>query len=591
MPKNNGFVYPLTVTSDGKSLMYIACDQVTGMQYDVVVCPVIQLTEMIRNVDNNSTLIKLKFHNGINETEFQMPYDKVTNKDLINTLMKNSFIVEDMYAPELCSYVTNLVRNFPTKNIQYLHSSLGYHHNNSLGAMAYFADKSYNATIQSTLANNTNGLFGPNGDIKIYDSMLKKEVLPNPKLQLAFVLGFVAPIVPLLSSKTSVDVIISNFSGLSSTGKTTSLSLMASVWGSGAVTNQGIIKTFFATNNSLLSNLTNNMGFPVLFDDYETGNENAYGLTSLLYQIAQGESKGRCDVDGGMRPTYSWKTFVALSGETSIFERTIKKQGLHGRVLEFNDFAWTKSKQNSENITSVTRTNYGFYGPQFVQKLATLPIETLESKYDSAYATVIGKITSSNGIEARMVSKIAYIYLTAQLVRELLDIKIDTNAVLDLLVSNEKESRITRDVYAEALDTIKELITKNLSGIQCVRHLEKGYTGRLIGKKEINRHTGATEISLLTTVVDEELERKGFNDRLKILKHLADQNYLERSNDRLFRMITIGYLSQKCYKFIFHDYVESTRQIVCSGQPAPECETHYDDEEAIDEIFDEDNNQ
>ena len=593
MPKNLGLVYPLSASPDGQYLQYTAVDELTGLQFTVNVCRVIELTEMIRNVDNNSTTLKLRFFNGINYTEFEMPYEKCTNRELISVLMRNSLVVEDMYAPELCAYVNELVRNFPAKKIKYLHSALGYQHTDTFGSMAYFADKSYNSTINSTLVNNSNGLFGPKGKIKVYDAMIQKEVLPNPNLQLAFVLGFVAPLVPLLSPKTSVDVIISNFSGLSSTGKTTSLSLMASVWGSGAITNQGIIKTFFATNNSLLSNLTKNMGFPVIFDDYETGNESAYGLTSLLYQIAQGESKSRCDVDGGLKPTYSWKTFVALSGESSIFDRTIRKQGLHGRVLEFNDFAWTSSKANSENITSVARTNYGFYGPIFVEKLATLSIETIESKYDDAYKVITSRISSSNGIEYRMASKMAYIYLAAQLVKELLGFNINLEAILDLLINNERESRIVRDVYSEALDCIKELITRNLSAIQCYGQTSKDFRGKLIGKKEINRHTGFTEISLLTTVVDEELQKKGFNDRLKILKHLAEDGYLERDKDRLFKKVMIGFLQQKCYKFVFKDFTlpEQTRQILFTGEEPPVCETHYDDEEAVDGIFSEDSYQ
>lgn len=590
MPKNFGLVYPLSISPDGKHLQYTTMDEITGLQFTVNVCQKIELTEMIRNVDDNSTTLKLRFHNGINYTEFEMPYCKCTNKDLIGILMKNSLIVDDMYAPELCSYVNDLVRSFPANKIKYLHSALGYQHTDTFGHMAYFADKAYNSTIKSTLVNNTNGLFGPSGNIKIYDEMIQKEVLPNPRLQLAFVLGFVAPLVPLLSSKTSVDVIISNFSGLSSTGKTTSLSLMASVWGSGAITNRGIIKTFFATNNSLLSNLTGNMGFPVIFDDYETGNESAFGLTSLLYQIAQGESKSRCEMDGSLKPTFSWKTFVALSGETSIFDRTIRKQGLHGRVLEFNDFAWTTSKANSERITSVARTNYGFYGPMFVERLATKSIEDIESKYDDAYSVITSRITSSTGIECRMASKMAYIYLAAQLVKELLELNINLKAILDLLINNERESRIVRDVYSEALDCIKELITKNLSAIQCNGQIGGEIKGKLIGKKDINKRTGYTEISLLTTIVDEELQRKGFNDRLKILKHLAEDGCLERDKDRLFKKVMIGFLQQKCYKFVFKDFslAKQTQQMLFVDEEPPVSETNYDDEEAVNDIFSKD---
>jgi uncharacterized protein (DUF927 family) len=486
-----------------------------------------------------------------------------------------------------------LIRNFPPDQIKYLHYNLGFHHNDKLGTMAFFADKAYNSSIESTLANNNNGLFGQKGSFKKYQEMIVNEVLPSTKLQLAFVLGFVAPLIPLLSSKTTVDAIISNFSGLSSTGKTTSLGLMASVWGSSAVTNRGIVKTFFATNNSLISNLSNNVGFPVIFDDYETGNETAFGLTALLFQMAQGESKGRCDIDGSQKQTYNWKTLVALSGESSIFERTVKKQGLHGRVIEFNDYAWTSSKQNADNINSTTRTNYGFYGPMFVQKLASLTTEDIEGRYDKAFNAIDNKIKNTSGVENRMASKMAYIYLAAQLVKELLEIDVKPDDILDLLINNEKETRITRDVYSEALDTIRELITRNLSGIQCCGQNPSELKGRLIGKKEVSSRTGTISVSLLTSVVDEELERKGFNDRKKILKYLADRGYLERDKDRLYRKIKIGFLQQKCYKFIFIDdeIKEPSHPIRVVNQPAEEMNVDYSNEESIDEIFKDNNNQ
>ena len=596
MPKkNSGLIYPLFPSQDGQSLQFNAFDDFTGKYYPVIVCPLISVDEINMNVDDDSTTIKLRYFNGFTDVRFDVPLTSVTTNDIINVLLSHSLIVEDIYAPELVQYIHEQVRNAPMNKRTFSHSSLGYHHQEKYGDMTFFADVAYNSNIKSTLLNNKKGLIGPHGSREAYDKMINEEVIPNINLQLAFVLGFASPLIPLISDKAAIDVVISNFSGISSTGKTTSLALMASVWGSGAVTNQGIIKTFFATNNSLINNLNDNVGFPVIFDDYETGNETAYGLTSLLFQIAQGESKGRSDISGKNKPTTSWKTLVALSGETSIFERAIKKQGLHARVLEFNDFAWTSSKQNSDTIKRVTRTNYGFYGPEFITKLASLSQSELENKYDEAIGVIEDNLDCNSGIESRVSSKLALIYMTAKLVKDLLNIQIDLNGLLNLLVGNEKDSRMTRDVYSEALEAIKEFINSNLSAIQNGDYRSPSeVSGRLIGKRSYDPKTGKINVSIIKSHIDNELLKRGFNDRAKILKKLAEMGYIIRDEDRIVRKVTIGFLREQCYKFAFS--YESARRIVetpMAYNPVepPTCECNFDDEQAINEIFDEDSNQ
>lgn len=590
----NGYEYPLQLSRDGKNLGVYFFDEAGRKTEFIEVSPAIRIDNIKRYIDSNLSILCLSYNDGLTDVKFDVELSNLTSKDIIKILLKNSFLISDCYADSICAYILNLYLKFPKDKIQYFHTKLGFHHEKQYGTGTFFVDKAYNCSLNSTLVNNDQNLIGSIGDIEVYRKMIEKEVIPHINLQLVFVLGFVAPIIPLLSSKTSVDAIISNFSGISSSGKTTSLSLMASVWGSGVVSNRGMIKTFFSTNNCLMSYLNDRVGFPIMFDDYETGNETAWGLTGLLYQIAEGESKGRCDETGKPKNTTSWKTFVALSGESSIFERTVKKQGLLPRVLEFNDFAWTASKQNAENISSTCRTNYGFFGPLFVQELfQKVPQIVLEQRYDKALEKVEESIVFNNGVQARIGNKLAYIYLTAQLVKELLGFDIDSEKILELLVENETTSRQEHDPKNEMLNAIREYITSNASSFQTGK--SKEVTKNYVGKIEFNKKIGKISISIMKETLNEFLVKKGFNDRLKLLKQLADMGYLKRYDDRLVGKPTIGFLRQEAYTFLFPfeemgniyvDYSPKKRVIVGN---MPVCQDQYDDQEAIDEVFDEEN--
>lgn len=386
----------LVPSNDGQSLVVNYYDSDHNYITAEYVCPIIKVTNIERNLDDNSSIITLSYTDGGEQIEFDTPLTSINSKDIINLLLSNSLIIMDCYANPITQYLLYCISSFKKEGIRHYHSKLGFHHNNKYGEYAFFSNRTLNTNVVSSLKDNDKELFGEHGNFSDYMKMIDKEVIPNINLQLAFSLGFIAPLVPLLMDKTSVGTIASNFSGVSSSGKTTSLILMASIWGKGVISNDGIIKSFYATNNALINNLKNKVGYPVFLDDYECGTTTTESLTSLLYAIAQGASKGMGNIDGTNRPSTSWNTFIALSGETSIFERVQKKMGLLHRIIEFNDFAWTSSKENAENIKTTCLKHYGFLGNMFVEKLAKLGKEKIESVYDKAYGMISDKLEHSN---------------------------------------------------------------------------------------------------------------------------------------------------------------------------------------------------
>lgn len=110
-----------------------------------------------------------------------------------------------------------------------------------------------------------------------------------------------------------------NLSGPTSRGKTTALQVAASVWGSGAATNQALraktlINTWHTTSNALESLAQAHSGLPLLID--EIGSHTSGALP--IYALFAGQGKARMSGSGGMRDRATWQTFLFSTGEIDL---------------------------------------------------------------------------------------------------------------------------------------------------------------------------------------------------------------------------------------------------------------------------------
>ena len=142
---------PLTILKDGKSLGVLYYDTTGTSCTSVYVCPLIIVDGIQRNIDDNSSIITLKYNNGQSDVVFDVPLTSFNTKDIHNELLSNSFIFMDNFAREVCEYLINCIRHFPIEKITYHHNRLGFNQTEKLGEFAFFGKDSYNADIKSTL--------------------------------------------------------------------------------------------------------------------------------------------------------------------------------------------------------------------------------------------------------------------------------------------------------------------------------------------------------------------------------------------------------------------------------------------------------
>ena len=531
----------------------------------------LEVINVIKNLDTQRIRVTLRHKSNCADREVTVELGSLKKTIIFTTLTSKGIVIYEYCSKAVSEYLIEQVDEFvKQRKVMYQHEQLGWS-KTLIKSNGFFASHSIGAPYSSIIRGNDDEKLGPHGDQAIYDAMIQAEIIPNKSLHLPFVLAFTAPIVPLMYGKSACPVLMTNFAGKSSQGKTTSLALMASVWGRGIVDNDrlSVIKTFASTQNGFEAAVNSNNGVPVLFDDYEAASQ-GLSFGSLIYTLAQGESKIRCDKFGHPKATYQWRTTISLTGESSIFDRAGHNLGLRPRIVEFKNKAWTVSKANSINITSVVGEHYGFYGEQFAAGLIPMTQEELDQYYDDSSKVIESLLPSSDNISDRIQTRLVLIRMTAELVRKILDLDIDVDYITEFIVENEKARQSSIDVYEEAKEKLVEYITSNL--YRFVR-TDKQFEETTLPNANIVGRIYNGRQGYVVLLMDDPFKSilSHFNDREAILEHWRDEGFLITRKDRLGFQRKGQICSQApsgyYYTFLFKDagnlkdYLENTDEI------------------------------
>lgn len=90
-------------------------------------------------------------------------------------------------------------------------------------------------------------------------------------------------------------------------------------------------------------------------------------FTKFIYSLANGADKERLNKDSELMKKESWLTTILSNGEKSIIEISSKNAGVQVRVIEAENFTWTKSSKHAESINRVILNNYGHFGIKFAE--------------------------------------------------------------------------------------------------------------------------------------------------------------------------------------------------------------------------------
>lgn len=339
-------------------------------------------------------------------------------------------------------------------NFSYEHKCLGWQNIEAPTMKRYFL---YDSTIlesgQVSTCTRPCGKF-KNGSEDKYNEMLDNYVFNNRYMSLAYVLGFSGVVNSLLAETLDLGVMLVGLSGTSSTGKTTAMKLIASIWGDTNDTHGTMILKTSGSENGLNCQQSGLFGVPILYDDIDTNQ--SINIEEFIYAKSKGTqrvvstTKGEAD-----NSRMGFSGIVITTSEDSLIKKTSNKLGLYARYLDLNNFPWTDSAESSNNIKKCVCSHYGFKGKMFGEFIQNYDYNHIESMYHEKYKEILQILKDTSSLKDRICQKYAVIAITCDLINECFNTSLNTEEIIKTSLEGENSEEVeNRDMATQAYDFI-----------------------------------------------------------------------------------------------------------------------------------------
>lgn len=371
----------------------------------------------------------------------------------------------------------------------------------------------------------------PKGSYSEYIKMIKNHVIGNVELEFAMVSGLSAILLGYIGEELGLDSTIIHLVGNSTTGKSTALKLAISSFGYPEVKYNGLYGTYNGTNNALIKKLGGLNGVPYALDEISMSESNNF--TKFVYSLANGADKERLNKDSELMEKESWLTTILSNGEKSITRSSNNNAGVQVRVIEAENFTWTKSPEHAEAINHVILNNYGHLAIEFAQYLLDKNRNEVIRNYKQEKINLYDELRKRNvydDMSMRRCSKFAIIIQTAFIIEELLDIELDIEGMVDMIVSIERESIKYRNFHKVVIDFIKQYVDRYRNKFD---GKSKSNSQEILGK--ITEKEDYIELQMEEFSFELMIKEGGYEDRKIVLKELKKAGFLDCEKDRLTR--------------------------------------------------------
>jgi len=348
-----------------------------------------------------------------------------------------------------------------------------------------------------------------------------------PRVMAGVYASLVPVILPLLPT---VEAFTIEWAGTTGTGKSTAMSVAASVWGS-----RQIIGTWNATRVGVEGLLSASGHLPVLLDD--TKNCKWKGdIPQMLYDVTAGRGRVRGAAEGGMRAVPTWRTIVISTGEdacTSFSEdggSRARAVVMQGDTLGATSLA---TASDARQLKELADLNYGHLGPmfvEFVQKMMETPdvFGKIQAQVAQNRARIAQKLVDRGAAAStadRMGSHITLIHLVETLVSKMLKMPM-TTSVEEELIACVAASSSDIDPSTRALADIRGWAVSHQDSFSGQRSATafpppQGWVGAW----------GVNDVSFLETVLREKLKAFGHSAD-SVLKTWEARGWLVMEGDR-----------------------------------------------------------
>jgi len=296
---------------------------------------------------------------------------------------------------------------------------------------------------------------------------------------------------PILSKLGYLPFWCNLWSAISTSGKTVSIMLAASVWGNPEI-GRGLPQGANATINSLEILATTLNNIPLFLDELQTAQQEK-GFAKTAYNLCEGSGKGRLDRSARLKDRLHWCLAMISSGEQTV-TTDLDHEGALARVIEVNVKKAIFS--NPHAFADTIKANYGHAGKLFVEAFAGEDVTALKKEADR-----ISRSLQAKGVQQKQADSGAMIIIADRLAAK--HIFHDDNVLSEKDLLPYLKQKDDTDANRRAYDHICDWCLQYRGYFE---HDGNKYPPQYYGKRVDDYH-----YRIVGKLLKEELARNGFN--------------------------------------------------------------------------------
>lgn len=485
----------------------------------------IDVVKVEQDLDSSDITITFRFHvRGSGWQEWAMTRDLAGTYQGTSTLVRKGADINDANRSEVWSFLRSQEEKVkPTCR----HNGLGWRRQGDRNVFCHKNGIGLESSYTGPYA------LGPGGTLEGWLSLVKSHVQGRPLLELMLAIGLSSVLVHPLEKQTNLKGLLVHVSGDSSQGKTTAVQVALSAWGYPDTGEGGLLRTWYSTDNALVAALRGNWGVTVGFDESSMSRSRDFG--NLIYTLAEGLEKARLDDQSRLQASGDWRTTILSTGEFPLLERSGQNTGLRVRILEVAHRQFTESAEHADTLKKGTRRHYGHAGPALAEYLAKRKWSKAEAAW-SRWREQALRSLPTDPYAHRIAGKLALILATAELANKALGLELDTNRLLETLVTIERENP-TRSVGERAYESFTEYLAQNEASFQS----NSNYRGPLRGKLVVDSAGKWKAVYIIPSVFQAAMRELGFESHTVILKQWKAKGLLICEDGKLTQRKVIAY--------------------------------------------------
>lgn len=409
-----------------------------------------QITERFEDIESNEVSFNLLFYDNHLPVNLGVSAEEISDSRQLLKLVNRKLDVTSTTSTRLIDYINKSKRYNPPVNVN-VATRLGH----VKGYFIYpYQEEMKNSNIK--LFNNDRGFqklidsFQSKGTLESYSKNVFNQIknLPMVMVMLYASLGSV------LLREFGLQPFIVEISGSTSTGKTFTLNLVSSAWGT-----SDLITTWGSTKNSIEAMASFLNSFPMFKDD--TRNTNPKFVANATYNFSSGESKSRSNINLTLNAKKEWRNIMLSTGEASISNMADEKAGVSARVVTLQDQPYPDNFDFT-TLDKAFRENYGTLGIAFIKQYQSKK-DTYKSAFESYQRYFNQK--GSNEIMQRLGRAFALLQVTGEILNDIEGFEHDHFKIIEQAYDSMVRNNKTIDKPKQLLEELLQYLDANRNNI------------------------------------------------------------------------------------------------------------------------------